>query len=98
MRYTIHVENLTDKTDFFDMEADALMIFVGKFDMGKSELEHGMGFAGSKKIMAEIINTIPYQIKSLMEEERKAQEANHKTEPPKAEIILPHDFKKGVKN
>lgn len=96
MKYKVHVENLTDATDFFDMDADAVMVFVAKFKVEKAELEHGMGFAGNKKIMAEVINVIPYQIKSLMEEERRAQQTN--SQPKTSNIILPNDKKGLVKN
>ena len=100
MRYKITVESTTDKTDTFSMEGDAVIAFVGKLNASEKEIEHGMGFAGNKLIMSEVISTIPYQIKTLLEEELKKNHENNvvKPEPAKSEIILPKDFKKGKTN
>lgn len=95
MRYKVHIENLTDKTDVIDMDADAVMVFVGKIDTEHGKIEHGMGFAGMKKVMTEVINAIPYQIRSLLQEE--ARQKPQPEEPNgKTKIILPNDMGKKV--
>ena len=91
MRYKIVVTNLTDPTDTFTMEGDAVISFIGKQSIEKGEIEHGMGFAGHKRIMAEIISTIPYQIKTLLEEEHK-EVVRQNEKHPEDNIVLPKGY------
>ena len=95
MKYRITVENIVDKTDRFMMEGDSVIAFVGKLNEEKKEIEHGMGFAGSKLVMREVISTIPYQIQQMVQEDvaaAKKAAGNHVEEAPKSDIVLPSGY------
>ena len=86
MRYKITVENMADKTDKFSMEGEAVILFVGKTNIEKGEIEHGMGFAGHKKVMKEVIATIPAQINQFVAAEIKRE--NEANQPEKKDNKL----------
>lgn len=69
MRYKVVIENLSDKTDRFEMEGEAVMLFIGRTNIEKGEIEHGMGFAGHKQVMKEVIAAIPAQINQFVADE-----------------------------
>jgi len=88
MKYKITVQNLTDSKDKFEMEGDAVMLFVGRANEMKKQIEHGMGFAGHKRVMKEIIATIPAQINQFVAEEISRENAAN--QPGQSKIIKPN--------
>lgn len=71
MRYKITIQSLTDATDHVEVEGDAVIAFVGKVELQEGKIEHGMVFSGNKRVMAEVINSIPPQIAALAKEEMR---------------------------
>jgi len=69
MRYKVLIENLTDPTDRIELEGDAAVMFVGKIKIEDGTIEHGMAFAGNKRIMAEVLASIPHQVSALAQDE-----------------------------
>lgn len=82
--YKVTIENLTDKTDKFEMDCEAAIIFMGKIDIKEARVLTGFGFAGHMKILEDVIGSIPYHISEF----RKAQVSGVVTPGAKDKKVL----------
>ena len=68
MKYKVSIKNQLDKSDQYEMEVDAAVVFVGKRNIKTGNIDAGMGYAGDKNVLGYVIQTVPGQLQQFIKD------------------------------